>query len=159
MDYTIDSSTAPTLRGPSLLQGPSSPPLQHITLGQLLDQQTLARGPSECIVCPFLKTRWSYDTLQNESLEIAKGLLSIGVKAGDKIGILAGNCAEYVAVFFAVAYIGGVLVVLNNTYTAGEALYALEHSGEISVQAISVIKYGGLTDYWQDVEYSSLSRR
>ncbi|RDL33291.1 Acetyl-CoA synthetase-like protein [Venustampulla echinocandica] len=129
MDYTVHTSATPANRGPSLLQGPSSPPLKHITLGQLLDEQIHVQGPTECIVCPSLKTRWTYNTLQRESLEIAQGLLSIGVKPGDRIGILAGNCAEYIAVFFAVAYIGGVLVVLNNTYTASEALHALAHSG------------------------------
>lgn len=131
MDYTPHASTVSASRKPSLLHGPSFPPLKHITLGQLLNEQTLARGSSECIICPSLKTRWTYDNLRRESLKIAQGLLSMGVKPGDRIGILAGNCAEYVAVFFGVVYIGGVLVVLNNTYTTGEALRALEHSGKI----------------------------
>lgn len=46
------------------------------------------------------------------------------------MGILAGNCAEYIAVFFASSYIGAILVVLNNTYTKQEATNALEHAGE-----------------------------
>ncbi|KAH8817446.1 hypothetical protein F5884DRAFT_668161 [Xylogone sp. PMI_703] len=130
MDPITQPATASSAdRCPSLLQGPSYPPLQHITLGHLLDKQTIAQGLRECIVCPTLNTRWTYSTLQRESLEIARGFLAIGVKSGDRIGILAGNCAEYVAVFFAVAYIGGILVVLNNTYTTPEALRALAHSG------------------------------
>lgn len=131
MDVTVHTSATPKHRVPSLLAGPAFPPLQHITLGGLLDQQANAYGSRESIICHSLKTRWTYNTLRKESRHIARGLLSIGVKAGDKIGILAGNCAEYIAVFFAAAYIGGALVVLNNTYTASEALHALAHSGEI----------------------------
>ncbi|RFU27826.1 hypothetical protein B7463_g8521, partial [Scytalidium lignicola] len=129
MNDTLHASTAPIYRGPSLIEGPSYPPLKHVTLGQLLDQQALARGSNECIVCPSLNTRWTYDTLRSESLQVAQGLLSMGIKPGDRIGILAGNYAEYVAVFFGVAYIGAILVVLNNTYTTDEALRALAHSG------------------------------
>lgn len=141
MDFEPRPTTAATLPGPSLLLGPSSPPLQHIALGQLLDQQALSQGPRECIVCHSLKVRWSYDTLRKESLEVAQGLLAMGIKPGDRVGIMAGNCAEYVAVFFGVAYIGAILVVLNNTYTTAEALYALSHSGtQLSSLAYESIK-------------------
>jgi acyl-CoA synthetase (AMP-forming)/AMP-acid ligase II len=51
------------------------------------------------------------------------------VRPGDRIGILAENCAEYVAVFFSSGYVGATLVVLNNTYTVQEAKNALRHSG------------------------------
>jgi acyl-CoA synthetase (AMP-forming)/AMP-acid ligase II len=126
--HILSPSISPRL---SLLSGPTSPPLVHYTLGTLLDQQSSQRKSHEAIICPSLSTRWSYTELQSQSLAVAKGLLSLGVKAGDRIGILAGNCAEYVAVFFAAGYVGAVLVVLNNTYTASEARNALHHSGEL----------------------------
>ena len=113
----------------SLVEGITSPPLLSLTLGDLLDQQCLSRGPNECIVCPKTNSRWTYKTLQEESMLIAQGLLSLGLRAGDRVGILAGNCAEYIAVFFAAGYIGCILVVLNNTYTTQEAENALRHSG------------------------------
>lgn len=115
---------------PSILQGVSHPPLLSLTLGELLDQQCQARGDSECLVCPSLGARWTYKTLQEESIQVAHGLLSLGIRAGDRIGILAGNCPEYLSVFFAAGYIGCILVVLNNTYTAQEAKNALKHSGK-----------------------------
>lgn len=57
-------------------------------------------------------------------------LVEVGIRPGDRVGIMAGNCEQYVAVIFAVARVGGILVVLNNTYTAGEALRGLRHTGE-----------------------------
>ncbi len=55
--------------------------------------------------------------------------MSIGIGVGDRVGIMAGNCEQYAAVFFAVARIGAILVILNNTYTPTEAQYALKFSG------------------------------
>lgn len=51
------------------------------------------------------------------------------VQRGDRVGIMAGNCEQYVAVFFGVARAGAVLVVLNNTYTGTELDFALGHTG------------------------------
>ncbi|CAG8975234.1 hypothetical protein HYALB_00011934 [Hymenoscyphus albidus] len=127
MEFAIDLPK--NYQPPSLIQGPLFPPLQYKTLGQLLDDQALKRRENECIICPTSGTRWTYNTLRDESLHIAQGLLAYGIKSGDRVGILAGNCAEYIAVFFATGYIGAILVVLNNTYTKQEAKYALEHAG------------------------------
>lgn len=125
--YEVETE-APRL---SIVQGASSPPLLALTLGDLLDQQTRLRHGYECLVCPSLGTRWTYGTLQEESVAVARGLLSLGIKSGDRIGILAGNCAEYISVFFAAAYLGCILVVLNNTYTTQEAKNGLKHAGEL----------------------------
>ncbi|KAH8672882.1 hypothetical protein BGZ60DRAFT_485381 [Tricladium varicosporioides] len=127
MEFTIEH---PRNHHPlSILHGSVFPPLQYKTLGRLLDEQAILREENEAIVCPSSNARWSYKTLQAESLQIAQGLLAFGIRAGDRIGILAGNCAQYVAVFFASTYIGAILVVLNNTYTSQEAINALNHSG------------------------------
>lgn len=56
-------------------------------------------------------------------------LVEVGIRPGDRVGIMAGNCEQYVAVVFAVARVGGILVVLNNTYTAGEALRGVRFTG------------------------------
>jgi len=116
-------------RGLSLVHGLTEPPLLQLTLGELLDEQASARGTKECVVVSWTGARWTYAELQCQSWRLAKAMLALGVHHGDRIGILAGNCEEYVAVFFAAGYIGAILVVLNSTYTATEAEYALNHSG------------------------------
>ncbi|KAH7395457.1 putative long-chain-fatty-acid-CoA ligase [Cadophora sp. MPI-SDFR-AT-0126] len=112
----------------SIVHGELDPPLRDLTLGSLLDEQTSIRGKKECLVVAHTRTRWTYSELQRRSRTLAKGMLALGLKRGDRIGILASNCEEYVATFFAAGYIGCILVVLNATYTAEEALHALQHS-------------------------------
>lgn len=112
----------------SLLHGPVDPPLVDLTLGELLELQTYQHGPEECIVIPWTGARWTYAHLGQQSSALAQALLDMGIGVGDRVGIMAGNCEQYAAVFFAVAKIGAVLVILNNTYTTTEALYGLDFS-------------------------------
>ncbi|BAE59067.1 hypothetical protein BDV35DRAFT_407082 [Aspergillus flavus] len=113
----------------SIVYGPTQPPLLDITLGELLALQSLQYGEHECLVFPWTGTRWTYSALNDEADRLAQGLLAIGIHKGDRIGIMAGNCEQYISVFFAAARVGAILVVLNNTYTPSELYYALEHTG------------------------------
>ncbi|KAL1837606.1 hypothetical protein VTK73DRAFT_4642 [Phialemonium thermophilum] len=119
-------SDAPTTQRLSVVYGPTDPPLVDLTLGELLDLQCLHHGAQECLVIPWTGARWTYNELNHQSRLLARALLAMGVREGDRVGIMAGNCEQYAAVFFAVTRIGAILVILNNTYTASEAQYALD---------------------------------
>ncbi|KAG5987471.1 hypothetical protein E4U54_004981 [Claviceps lovelessii] len=120
--------TQPSSEKLSFLQGPVEPPLVDLTLGELLELQTYQHGTKECLIIPWTGARWTYNHLNQQSSLLAKALLEMGIRAGDRVGIMAGNCEQYAAVFFAVARIGAVLVILNNTYTATEAMYGIRFS-------------------------------
>jgi acyl-CoA synthetase (AMP-forming)/AMP-acid ligase II len=79
-------------------------------------------------VIPWTGARWTYNELNQQSSSLAQSLLDMGIGVGDRVGIMAGNCEQYAAVFFAVAKIGAILVILNNTYTPTEAMYGLKFS-------------------------------
>lgn len=112
----------------SVLHGPADPPLVDLTLGELLELQTYQHGTKECIVIPWTGARWTYHDLNQQSSSLAHALLDMGIGVGDRVGIMAGNCEQYAAVFFAVAKIGAILVILNNTYTPTEAMYGIKFS-------------------------------
>ena len=121
----------PTIRHqrPSILHGPVDPPLLDLALGELLDHQCQDNGERDCLVIPWTGARWTYDELNRQSSLLARALLAEGIGLGDRVAIMAGNCEHYAAVFFAVARIGAILVILNNTYTPTEAQYALDFTG------------------------------
>ncbi|KAM5348568.1 hypothetical protein ACJ41O_008392 [Fusarium nematophilum] len=112
----------------SLLEGPVDPPLVDLTLGELLELQTYQHGNQECLVIPWTGARWTYNELNQQSSSLSQALLDMGIGVGDRVAIMAGNCEQYAAVFFAVAKIGAILVILNNTYTPTEAMYGLKFS-------------------------------
>ncbi|KAI5291238.1 SIN component scaffold protein Sid4 [Ascosphaera aggregata] len=112
----------------AFVQGPTDSILWDMTLGELLQFQCLRYSTSECLVVPWTGCRWTYGQLEGEVNKLAKGLIAKGVRAGDTLGVMAGNCEQYVALFFAAARVGAILAVLNNTYTKPELLYALKHA-------------------------------
>ncbi|KAK4186298.1 putative long chain fatty acid acyl-CoA [Podospora australis] len=120
--------TLPQPQQLSLLRGPTDPPLVDLTLGELLNLQCLHHGTREGIVIPWTGARWTYNELNHHSRLLAAALLDMGIGVGDRVGIMAGNCEQYAAIFFAATRIGAILVIMNNTYTPTEALYGLDFS-------------------------------
>lgn len=130
----------------SIVHGPTDPPLVDLTLGELLNLQCLHYGTRECLVIPWTGARWTYNELNHQSSLLAAALLDMGIRVGDRVGIMAGNCEQYAAVFFAATRIGAILVILNNTYTPTEAQYGLKFSGTKHRYVDSRCWLGPLTD-------------
>lgn len=129
LQQTLSHVQPPTSPRLSMVAGPTEPKLLDITLGELLTLQALQYGGIECLVFPWTGARWTYGQLKDETDRLARGMLASGIQKGDRVGIMAGNCEQYISVFFAAARVGAILVVLNNTYTPSELYYALDHSG------------------------------
>ncbi|KAL1998882.1 hypothetical protein VTN02DRAFT_5419 [Thermoascus thermophilus] len=124
----ISSHFEPPTR-PSLVHGARDPPpLWERTLKDLLEQQAATYGDREAVVCAWTAARLSYAQLNRRSRIVAKALLGLGVRPGDTVAIMAGNCQQYVEVFFATARVGAILVLVNNTYTRAEFEDAVHHT-------------------------------
>ncbi|CAI6326397.1 unnamed protein product [Periconia digitata] len=124
----IDPYILPPYPNLSVVAGPLDPPLLQLTLSQLLAQQVQRHSQNECLVISWTQARWTYQQLWEQSNLLARALLKYGVRPRDRVGIMSGNCEKYVAVFFACARIGAICVTLNNTYTATEMEFALNHT-------------------------------
>lgn len=109
----------------SYRHGQSLEPLLYETIGNLFDQ-TVSRFPDrEALVVRHQDIRWSYTQYQAEIERLARGLLALGVKPGDRVGIWAPNCFEWCLTQFATAKIGAILVCINPAYRLYELEYAL----------------------------------
>lgn len=60
---------------------------------------------------------------------LAAGLAELGLEPGDRVGVLAGNCLEYLELAIAGYKLGTILVPLNVRLTSGELSYIIEHAG------------------------------
>ena len=102
--------------------------LREITLGQLLDE-TVAKYPDNDAVIyvdrDFRLTWQEFGTLTDD---LAKGLMALGIKRGEKVAIWATNVPYWIALMFATAKIGAVLLTVNTNYKKSEIKYLLEHS-------------------------------
>ncbi len=112
-------------RGLSYVTGPRDDPLRFITISQLLDETVAAHGARDAAIFAATGARWSWYDLQRKADEVAAGLLALGIKRGDRVGIWAPNCEEWLGLQFGTARIGAILVNINPAYRESELEYAL----------------------------------
>ena len=96
------------------------------TLPELL-RESVKRNP-EGLALLFKDRRFTYADFQRETNRVAGALLRLGVRKGDKVGLLLPNCPEFLFSIFAMAQIGAVSVPINTAYTREEGEYVLHHS-------------------------------
>lgn len=84
-----------------------------------------ARFQPEALAVTDLGTgrRWTYAALQHEALCWAERLRREGVRAGDRVAVLALNRGETLALLFAAAELGCVLFPMNWRLTPAELAY------------------------------------
>jgi fatty-acyl-CoA synthase len=97
-------------------------------IGEVLDAAAHAWPESLALISCHQNRRFTYAQLHAEVERFALGLLRLGVRKGDRVGIWATNCSEWVITQFATAKVGGLLVNLNPAYRAYELKYALAQS-------------------------------
>ncbi len=91
---------------------------------------------------PFLRfegkvTSWS--AFQSVSRRAADMLWDRGIRPGDRVAAMAPNSNEYVALFFALARVGAILVPLNPEFGVEEARYVLRHAEVSAVLATPAV--------------------
>ncbi|RKP45540.1 AMP-binding protein [Trinickia fusca] len=115
--------------GLSYVRGATDIPLSEATIGQFL-LDTVARFPDRpAVVFKEQGISWSWREFALEVDVLAAGLLAIGIKPGDRVGIWSPNRVEWLMTQFATARIGAVLVNVNPAYRLAELEYALNKSG------------------------------
>lgn len=113
----------------SYAHGTGATPLLGETIGQNLDRAIAAHPDRDALVDLPSGTRWTYAELGAAVDQLARGLMGIGVAKGDRVGIWAVNCPEWVLVQYATAKVGAIMVNLNPAYRAQELEYVLKQAG------------------------------
>ena len=113
----------------SYSHGTTTSALVGETIGENLRRVAAANPDSEAVVEAATGRRWTYAQLDADCDVLALGLLAADIRAGDRVGIWAPNCAEWVLLQYATARIGAILVNINPAYRSYELGYALRQSG------------------------------
>jgi fatty-acyl-CoA synthase len=114
-----------SVHGVSYVSGTSSQPLLGTTIGQAFDSAVRQWGEKTALVVRHQGVRWTYKQLAAEVDAFAAGLLSYGLRPGDRVGIWSPNNAEWVIAQFATAKAGLILVNINPAYRPAELAYVL----------------------------------
>ena len=134
---------------PSYTSAVSDTPLLGETIGANLRRTVARHGDREALVDVPTHRRWTYNELDVEVDELALGLLELGIEKGDRVGIWAPNCAEWVLLQYATAKVGAILVNVNPAYRSHELSYVVKQSGMRLL--VSALRHK-TSDYQQMVE-------
>jgi fatty-acyl-CoA synthase len=103
-------------------------PVRDVAVGALLSQLAAALPDREALVYSREGQRWSFRALHDEVRTIARGLVAIGVRPGDRVAVWATNVPEWIVLQFALAKIGAILVTVNTSLRGAEIEYLLRQS-------------------------------
>jgi fatty-acyl-CoA synthase len=107
----------------------SDVPLLGHTIGHALDRAAAAWGDRTALISRAQGVRWTWRELRDRADAFAAGLLALGLRRGDRIGIWSLNRAEWALTQFAAARAGLVLVTINPAYRLSELEFALNKVG------------------------------
>ncbi|CAJ1581807.1 AMP-binding protein [[Mycobacterium] wendilense] len=136
---------------PSYVQGRTDTPLLIETIGANLDRTVAAFGDREALVDVPTGRRWTYREFDADVRRLASGLLALGLRPGDRVGIWSPNTPEWTLVQYATARIGAILVTINPAYRVEELEYVLTQSGARTVIAAASFKTSDFAGMLDDV--------
>ena len=112
----------------SYVHGDSSIPLLGETIGENL-KKTVERFPkNDALICSHQNYRATYEEFYEQTSQVAKAILHLGAKPGDRVGIWSPNRYEWVLLQYATARIGVILVNINPAYRTSELIFVLNQS-------------------------------
>ncbi len=113
----------------SYVSGNSSVTLLGQTIGQYFAGVVASHGDRMALIARQQHIRWTWRELSDRVDAFAAGLVSLGLRPGERIGIWSPNNAEWVITQFATAKAGLILVSINPSYRLSELDYALNKVG------------------------------
>ncbi|HWC98280.1 MAG TPA: AMP-binding protein [Candidatus Sulfopaludibacter sp.] len=111
----------------SYLRGPDVPLLEK-TISQALGDSAGNFPERDALIVCHQNVRLSWAQLDREATRTARGLAGLGLAPGDRAGIWASNCLEWVLLQYAASRAGVILVNVNPAYRSHELRYVLQKS-------------------------------
>jgi len=111
----------------SYVRGAEVPLLEH-TISQAVSHAAARFSDREALVVCHQNVRLTWRELDREVTRTARGLAGLGLRPGDRAGIWASNCVEWILLQHAASRAGIVLVNVNPAYRSHELRYVLKKS-------------------------------
>jgi fatty-acyl-CoA synthase len=139
-NFAVSNSASNTLSSAG-----NAPWVEGLTIGQALEAIVARHGTHDALVFPQLGLQLNYREFNDRVDEAARGLLALGIGAGDHVALWATNVPEWVVLQFATAKIGAVLVTINPAYRPFELKYVLK---QCDAKALFLVDRFKKSDYF-----------
>ena len=110
---------------------------KDVKIGELLTQLAHDYPQQDALVYPDRSLRYNFRELEDYARQLARGLLDLGIRRGDRVALWATNVPEWVVLQFALAKIGAILVTVNTSLRAPELDYLLKQSESAALITIA----------------------
>ncbi len=105
--------------------------INDLSLGEFFDRQADKLPAQKALITPD-QGDFTFGALKDISDQLAQGMMSVGVKRGDKIGVWAHNIPEWVFLFLGISKLGAVMVPINPNARSRDLAYYLK-TAEVKV--------------------------
>ncbi|TFK71890.1 acetyl-CoA synthetase-like protein [Pluteus cervinus] len=148
----------------SSVEGSLEPPLSTQTLPSYFETNILGPYASRpALICRQERTRahggpaspnlnvtthlaWDFQEFDRHIHALARGLLTIGVKKGDRVAVIMGNTSAYAMLQWACASVGAILVTVNPAYRLPELVGTLKLVGVRHLFVVPRIRTSGYVE-------------
>ncbi|MEN3280339.1 MAG: fatty-acyl-CoA synthase [Solirubrobacteraceae bacterium] len=137
------------MSAPAYSHGTFDVPLLGDTIGGHFERTAARFADRPALISRHQGVRLTYGELDAAVDAVASGLLRAGIAAGDRVGIWAPNCSQWILVQYATAKVGAILVNVNPAYRSHELEYVLRQSGMrllFSASAFKSSDYAAMID-------------
>src|SRR5881397_680098 len=100
-------------------------PPRSRTLGDLLDETARARPDADAVI--VRDAPLTYAALKARADELARALLAVGVRKGDRVAVLLPNRPEWLLAAFAASKVGAITVGISTFSSPREITWTIEH--------------------------------
>jgi len=76
---------------------------------------------------------YTFAKLEDRTYRIANALINIGIKKGDRVGVMLTNRTEFLELYFGITTAGGTVVPINTRLTSVEIAGIINHSGTVAI--------------------------
>ncbi len=121
------TQTGPKRLTQSQTRGPDRP-LLKLTIGDLLHRTSDRFPDRDAVVSCHQGRRLTWAQLSEQADRVARGLWSLGIRKGDRVGLWSTNCIEWLMMHMGTARAGAALVNVNPAYRSHELQYTLTRS-------------------------------
>ncbi len=111
----------------SYARGPNRP-LLELTIGDLLHRTAECFPDRLAVASCHQQKRLTWAELSAEADRVARGLWSLGIRRGDRVGLWSTNCLEWIMMHMGCARAGAALVNVNPAYRSHELQFTLTRS-------------------------------
>jgi len=120
-----------------------------LTFGQMMDELAEDVPDKEALI--FKDQRITYTQFRASIRKMGMALKRLGMKKGDRVGVLFPNCPEFFYIKQGILYVGGVFISLSTRYRKFEITYMMKHAGARFMFCVDAYMGTNFVDLLEDI--------